>query len=491
MAAKTLARLAGRGAAAVAVVALGVALPATARADEIRDMQWHLGHLDMAAAWDISEGEGVTVAVIDTGVDATHPDLGDAVVAGIDLTGSGGDGTVAHDDHGTAMAGLIAARGQGQDGVRGIAPASTILPVAVSDGASSAEGMRWATDHGADVINVSGGTDLTDDPAVREAVAYALSQDVVVVASAGNNSGPRINFPGAYGGVITVSATTQQDRLTDVSSYGPEIDLAAPGDVTTIAPDGGYYQTGGGTSSATAITSGVVALVRAEFPDLDAANVVNRMIATGRDIGPAGDDDEFGFGLVDPVAALTANVPAVSENPLGSPDGESGATSEPPASEPAASEPAESEPPASSDPCPADSGAPADGGSADPAGALALDDDCDGFVGVSPGSSNNALGVVVAVGIAVVILVGVAIVVLRRRRSAPSGSSVPAYVAPGPPAAGGAPGWQQPQAQPPSPQPPSAQPPPAPGTGGWPAPPAGPPPNQGWTAPPPGGPPSP
>ena len=320
-----------RGATALAVVAVAVAVPSVAQADEIRDMQWHLDHLDMSAAWDITEGEGIVVAVLDTGVDATHPDLGDAVVPGIDLTPGGGDGTIAHDDHGTGMAGLIAARGRGADGVKGIAPAATILPVTINDGATSAEGLRWATDHGADVINVSGGTDFVDDPDVRAATAYALSKDVVVVASAGNDGGPRINYPGGYDGVITVSALTEQDELTDVSSFGPEVDLGAPGDVVTIAPDNGYYQTGGGSSSSTAITSGVVALVRAQFPDLDAANVVNRMIATGRDVGAPGKDDESGYGIVDPVAALTADVPTVSENPLGTPEEGGGeSTEEPP-----------------------------------------------------------------------------------------------------------------------------------------------------------------
>ncbi|MEJ7726630.1 MAG: S8 family serine peptidase, partial [Actinomycetes bacterium] len=244
--------------------------------------------------------------------------------------------------------------------------------------------------------------------------------------------------------------------------YGPEVDLAAPGDVVSLLPNGRYGETKGGTSSAAAITSGVAALVRAQFPDLDAANVVNRLIATGRDIGAAGQDDKFGYGVVDPVAALTADVPPVSENPLGSPV-DSGGTepSEPPASEPGTSAPPVEVDPCASQPAPEAPGPAGSDGPA-PAGALTLDEDCDepGFVGVGPGASNDALGVVVAVGSGALLLIGGIVLIVRRNR-ARSAQPVPAYGAAVPPGAGapGPGGWPPP----PDPDPGGWQPPPSSG----------------------------
>ena len=463
--------------AAVVLAGLTVGSAAAAQADEIRDRQTYLRYLNMDAAWAVTEGAGTVVAVLDSGVDASHPDFGDAVVPGTDLTGGGGDGTEALDPHGTAMAGLIGARGRGGDGIRGIAPATSILPVTVNDAATSAEGFRWAADHGADVINFSAATGFTDDPVMRDAIAYALSKDVVIVAGVGNSGGPGVEFPAAYGGVIAVSAVTEGDQLTDKSSYGPEVDLAAPGDVVGLFPGGSYGEGDGGTSNATAITSGVVALVRSQFPDLDAANVVNRIVATGRDIGAAGEDDEFGHGAVDPVAALTADVPGVAENPLGSPGDSGGGTGSETGAPPSIEEPATAPPASGTDPCatapgPAQSDEPA--GPAGPAGALTLDDDCGGFAGISPESSNDAVGVMVAIGLGAVVLVGAAVFVLRRRRPGPS----PAYGAPSPPGGHGPgqSGWQ--------PRPPGSD------QGGWQAPPGPGPAAGGWQPPPEGGPPS-
>ena len=341
-----------------------VVLPGpAARADWVRDRLWHLDSLDMAAAWSITQGAGITVAVIDSGVDGSHPDLVGNVAAGVNFGGPG-DGNAIRTDHGTAMAGLIAAHGHdpdprgpdspgpesrspesrspetrspdtrgparngpagsepgehGADGLLGIAPQATILPVSHNGNVSAAAAVRWAVDNGADVINCSFGTALgVHDPGIRDAVAYALANDVVVVASAGN-TGSAVGFPGGYSGVIGVVGLTRTDTSTSISAHGPEVDLAAPAEgLMSTEPGGGYLSIGGGTSGAAAITSGVVALVRAAHPDLDAPNVVNRVVSTARDIGPPGRDDEFGYGAVDPVAALTARVPHVWANPLGS-----------------------------------------------------------------------------------------------------------------------------------------------------------------------------
>jgi hypothetical protein len=161
----------------------------------------------------------------------------------------------------------------------------------------------------------------------RDAVQYALSKDVVVVAGAGNIpvSGADVGAPANIPGVIAVSATDKGGQLWSDSSHGPELVVAAPGvRIITSAPrsvsDNGYLVRDG-TSLASPIVASEAALIRAKFPNLDAANVVNRIIRTAHDAGQPGRDGQFGFGIVDPVAALTANIPAVAANPLLQPAG--------------------------------------------------------------------------------------------------------------------------------------------------------------------------
>ncbi|MQA83275.1 MAG: type VII secretion-associated serine protease mycosin [Streptosporangiales bacterium] len=311
-------------AAAVNAAAVFVLPARPAVADNVRASQWHLLSLDVAKTHRVSRGKGVTVAVIDSGVQASHPDLRGSVVRGRDFVGDT-DGRVDRNGHGTGVAALIAGHGHGTgDGALGLAPRATILPVRVSNpngkytSTAAAQGVRWAVDHGADVINMSGGASA-DDPALRGAVAYAQARDVVVVASAGNTDqgDRRVLYPAAYPGVVAVSAVDGTDKFSPDSVRGPRVALAAPGvRVVTATTDGGYA-IGAGTSDAAALVSGAAALVRAEHPDLDATNVVNRLIRTAEDRGPSGRDPRYGFGTVVPVAALTADVPRVAENPLG------------------------------------------------------------------------------------------------------------------------------------------------------------------------------
>lgn len=308
----------------VAVAAVLGPAPA-ALADSVRAAQWHLRTLDIERAHEISRGKGVVVAVVDSGVDATHPDLKDNVADGYDIVAAT-DGKVDENGHGTGVAALIAAHGHGtDDGVLGVAPRASILPVRVSGrsgqygSADAARAIRWAADRGADVINVSGGAP-TDDPRMRGAVGYAQARDVVLVASAGNTDqgDKKVGYPAAYPGVIAVSAVDADREFSAESVQGPEVALAAPGERVVTATTGHDYAVGVGTSDASALVSGTAALVRARYPELDAAAVVNRLLRTAADRGPRGRDTRYGYGVVDPVAALTADLPEVTANPLGS-----------------------------------------------------------------------------------------------------------------------------------------------------------------------------
>ncbi|MFJ3924280.1 type VII secretion-associated serine protease mycosin [Streptomyces sp. NPDC090022] len=327
-------RAPGTGRRRVAAVGLfaalfaGVAVP-PAVADVIRDRQWGLTALRAEEAWGTTRGEGITVAVLDTGVDGTHPDLDGQVLDGTDLVGMGagrGDRTWAR--HGTAMAGIIAGHGHGtnrRQGVLGLAPAARILPVRVileegdparakareNKGGALAEGIRWAADHGAHVINLSLGDDSDaahHEAAEDEAVQYALAKGVVVVASAGNGgeNGDHASYPAAYPGVIAVTAVDRRGRKAPFSTRSWYATVSAPGvDVVIADPDRAYYE-GWGTSAAAAYVSGAVALVRSAHPDLSPAQIKKLLEDTAANAPAGGRDDARGHGLVDPVAALRA-----------------------------------------------------------------------------------------------------------------------------------------------------------------------------------------
>ncbi|MFF3853816.1 S8 family serine peptidase [Micromonospora sp. NPDC002575] len=313
---------------ALATVAGGLlTAPAPARAaDTVRGLQWHLDTLRIPEAHKLTRGAGVTVAVIDGGVYAAHPDLRGQVLRGTSRSsGVRADGQADPDrekGHGTAMAGIIAGRGGGSMRLLGIAPEAKILPVALGEPREwdIAGGIRWAADAGADVINLSVGTP-GDDPQVTEAVQYALGKGAVLVAAAGNRaSSQSVPTPANVPGVLAVGSTGKNGSRWSGSVTGPEVGLAAPGEriISTVPPpvSPNGYGVGDGTSNAAAIVSGVAALVRSRYPRLDAANVVNRLIRTARDRGAPGRDPEYGFGGVDVLAALTAAVPEVDGNPL-------------------------------------------------------------------------------------------------------------------------------------------------------------------------------
>ncbi|HEY3505809.1 MAG TPA: S8 family serine peptidase [Actinocatenispora sp.] len=324
-------------------------VPASATA--VRPREWYLDALRIPQAQAITTGRGVTVAVIDSGVDGAHPDLrgqvtSGACVGGLDSVQKPNEDL---DGHGTAMAGLIAAKGGGPDHALGVAPGAKVMPICmltekVAPGPSFraiADGLRWATDHGAKVASVSLGSDhavmSTDLTAIENAVAYAEEHDVVVVAATGNVPDARhVVTPASLPGVVAVGGSTRSGTAWTGGTTGRQMALAAPA-TDIVSPDTlgragdaepSGYKTSDGTSNATAIVAGVAALVRAKYPDLDAANVVNRLIRTADHKGAAGRNDQYGYGIVDPVKALTADVPTVHANPLGEPAAPSPTTSD-------------------------------------------------------------------------------------------------------------------------------------------------------------------
>lgn len=304
----------------------------TASADTIRQAEWPLdsGHLQAAQAWQITRGQGVTVAVVDSGVDARHPDLAGQVLPGASFLGdTHDDGTtdISGDSHGTAIAGIIAGSGKADagTGMTGLAPAAKILPVRVAvdssvQAATLAEGIKYAADHHAQVINVSLTTPVPD-PLLRQAVTYALGKGCVVVAAAGNDgqSGNAPMYPGAIPGVVDVTGTSETGAFWPVSESGPYTTLAAPATDIYSTNAHGKYVHADGTSYAAAYVSAAVALVRSAHPELTAGQTIRRLVDTARhEPGRKGRTDNFGYGSLDVLAALRAPTSADGgpENPL-------------------------------------------------------------------------------------------------------------------------------------------------------------------------------
>jgi type VII secretion-associated serine protease mycosin len=303
-----------------------------ARADAVRDKQWFWKPLEVARAQQISKGDGVVVAVLDSGVDGSHRDLGGAVLPGRQVVQNKPVGDLDTNGHGTGMAGIIAGRGHGGDaGVLGIAPRAKIMPIApANDTFFVGQGIRWAADNGAGIIVLAFG--IADGESLRAAVSAAAAADVVLVGTSGNSGdkGNEVEFPGSYPEVLTVGAVGRDNKVAKFSNHGPQVDLVAPGvDIPAPAPDGKYV-TGTGTSGAAAIVAGAAALIRAKYPDLSAAEVVQRLTATATDRGDKGRDDYYGAGQLDLLAALTtpqpgaaASPPPVAEAPVAVPDASS------------------------------------------------------------------------------------------------------------------------------------------------------------------------
>ena len=319
------------------VVGIPLAIPAQpAFADQVRERQYWLADYGIQRAWEITRGAGVRIAIIDTGIDGSHRDLVGAVVGGADFSGVGsadGQTPVGRDSrHGTMVASLAAGRGNnGVDGVIGSAPEAQILSLSMNFGGVDispddqvAQAVRWAVDNGADIISLSLTRNTSDWPESWDrAFSYAAANDVVVVAAAGNRGSGTVavGAPATMPGVLTVGGVNREGIASDsASSQGITIGVMAPSEGLVGASPGNSYVTWSGTSGATPIVSGIVALVRAAYPDLDAANVINRILVTARAQTDVTPDPLYGFGIVDAYGALTADVPLVRANPLGSID---------------------------------------------------------------------------------------------------------------------------------------------------------------------------
>ena len=331
------ARVAPRFTAASALaLVVSVVVAPSAFADEVRDRQYWLQEYGISQAWELTRGAGVTIAIIDTGVDATHPDLEGAVIGGTDVSGIGSpDGLTpvgVSSEHGTMVASLAAGRGHGgSDGVIGSAPEANVLSVSMSFQGTSipadeqiANAVRWAVDRGADVISLSLTRNTREWPVSWDkAFGYAEQNDVVVVAAAGNRSAGTevVGAPATMPGVLTVGGVDRGGFASaTASSQGITIGVMAPSEDLVGAYPGNRYAEWAGTSGATPIVAGIVALVRSAYPNLDAANVINRILATATPVTSTRPDPLYGFGLVDAYQAVVADVPLVTDNPLGSID---------------------------------------------------------------------------------------------------------------------------------------------------------------------------
>jgi thermitase len=264
-----------------------------------------------------SYGNGVTIAILDTGVDSTHPDLVDRTLRGYNFI----DDNLITDDahsHGTACAGIIAGKGTGTGSMKGIAPGAWIMPVKVMDaeGKGSSftvvEGIVYAVENGADVINISLGT-MGDAEIVRDAVLYAKQKDVLVIAAIGNDGEENALLPAGYQDVVCVGAVDAHDNRAPFSNYNVVLDIVAPGvAVYTTAPDKKHMQFTG-TSAAAPFVTGVAAALRSLYPHDSAEEIRERILNGADDLGYPGRDPYYGEGLVNLKRAAYSNTDTIND----------------------------------------------------------------------------------------------------------------------------------------------------------------------------------
>ncbi|MFE6504960.1 S8 family serine peptidase [Kitasatospora sp. NPDC057738] len=418
---------------AAGIVVGPVAAPAVAE-DTIRQQQWHLEAMHAPEMWKVSKGQGITVAVIDSGFKFDHPDLEGQFLPGQDFSGSpGGVGSFA-DGHGTAISSFIAGtgRGNGGTGAQGLAPGVKVLPLKINTGKVGSvvstdflgqigQAVNYAVEQGAKVVNISQGIDaVTAFPAdvakFNGIIAAAREKGVLVFAAVGNEAekGNPVEYPGALPGVIGVGASDRNGTVTAESERGPQVALVAPGvDMIAACTSSTGYCKSHGTSDSTAVVSASAALVWAAHPDWTGNQVLRVLINTaGKANDGAGRNDLIGYGAVRPRVALTdpgdpgpANV---SPLPVGS-------VAPTPAPAPSVSASA----PASAVPVPLES--PTDVA----AGAPSTQPEA----GKSSGSSST-LPIVGGAAVGLMLVAGVVFVVMRRRK--PATQPEPAQVPPVP-----------------------------------------------------------
>ncbi|HWG89306.1 MAG TPA: S8 family peptidase [Candidatus Thermoplasmatota archaeon] len=271
--------------------------------------QWGLHAVRAPLAWGTTRGEGVLVAIVDTGIDLLHPDLapnlylGPRGEQGYDFVNNDTDPDDDH-GHGTLVAGVVGAVADNGFGVAGVAPEATLLPVKVLDEGGEgdlslvATGVRYAADRGAHVIVLSLGS-YDDTPALRDALQYAVAKGALPIAATGNHGlTPGVLYPAAYPEAVAVGALEDDGTVPWYSNGGPEVDFVAPAEeILTTARDGRFLRRSG-TSFAAPHVAGVAALFKAEDPTLGPAALVQRLRANAKDVGAAGVDVRSGYGLV-------------------------------------------------------------------------------------------------------------------------------------------------------------------------------------------------
>ncbi|MCX6844981.1 MAG: S8 family peptidase [Verrucomicrobia bacterium] len=277
----------------------------------LQGSQWHLSKIQAPAAWDITTGSSSQiVAIIDSGVRASHPDLVGKVLVGYDFVANDND---ANDEngHGTAVAGTVSPGSNNQIGVCGVAWSNPILPVRVLDANGSgtysamANGIIYAADRGAKVINLSlGGT--SSSRTLQDAINYAWNKQCVIVAAAGNNGSNIAFYPAACSNVVAVSATDATDTRPTWSNFGSYVDVSAPGVDILSVYGSDQYAAWNGTSFSSPVTSGVVALMAAANSTLTNTQLVDLLIKNSDDIGALGYDVYYGNGRVNANRAVTA-----------------------------------------------------------------------------------------------------------------------------------------------------------------------------------------
>lgn len=305
------------------------------------DYQWHLSHIRADTGWDTTTGSSsVTIAIIDTGVDLTHPDLSSKIVSGYDYVNNDADPS---DDegHGTHVASIAAAASNNSEGIAGLSWGAKIMPLKVLDSSGSgtlsnvAQGIQWAADHGAQIINLSlGGS--SSSSTLQDAVTYAYNAGALLVAAAGNEyeSGNPTSYPAAYDHVLAVAATTDTDGHASYSNSGSYVDVAAPGGDPSSSYDstpehwiiGAYWRGSGysyawlaGTSQAAPQVAGLAALVLSVNGTLTNDQIESVIRSTAVDVGGAGWDEFMGDGRIDVAAAVAKAVVNPTSTPTGTP----------------------------------------------------------------------------------------------------------------------------------------------------------------------------
>ncbi|MFJ2111016.1 S8 family serine peptidase [Streptomyces sp. NPDC087850] len=403
--------------AAVGVWSTGIAgvAPAAVAVEDVQSKQWYLDAMAAERMWKVTTGEGIKVAVIDTGVNPSTPSLKGQVLKGWDATESAGDEADDYSGHGTTMAELIAGTGKG-GGLQGLAPGAKIIPMRISDteyqnehkvnARDAEEAIRAAADSDAQIISMSFASEYSSQ-GEREAVEYAESKGKLFFAGSGNNakSDNKDQYPASYPQAIGVAATDRNGKVSEYSQHGDGVDIAAPGDDIPGWCDStfkSYCGGDGGTSSATAIAAASAALVWSIHPDWTANQVLRVLFDTaGRDWDKGTRSSYLGEGLIRPGRNILYG------------KGDPGAADINPLTNEKTPAPSGSPAPASS----ASASAEAEAGTGEKAGDES--DDKPVAAGASEDSEGGSrLGLIAGVAAVVVVGAGAAFALLRRRRAA-------------------------------------------------------------------------